>query len=198
MKHLIAVKMGLAMLASFAAQPSVRAETYMANPKPPCIMSPAGFCWTPLPSPPGWKCHWSMDLKGTEIKSLIVNGITPPDVNDASTCDLKACTTACAKTEGCIAVDIMKPSKIEGQWNNAGACVCTLFSSVTSATKFEEIRAPVEKLLSGWACLRLPKSPPPPITENPNLPGIDRPGLERDQTRPGTPGTTGTPGRRSP
>jgi hypothetical protein len=135
-----------------------------------------------------------MDLKGTEMKSLLVDGITA--ANDASTCDLKACTTACAKTEGCIAVDIMKPSMIDGKWNTAAACVCTMFSSVTSATHFEEIRAPVEKLLSGWACMRVPKAPPPPVTEMPNFPGSERPSLGQDQTRPDMPGAHGSTRRR--
>ncbi len=166
----------------------------MADPKPPCIMSPLGTCWTPVPSPQGWKCHWSMDLTGKELKSLLVDGIHPGI--DASSCDLKACTTACAKTEGCIAVDIMKSSKIDGKWNNAGQCVCTLFGSVASATKFEEVRAPLDKILSGYACMRLPKPPPPPVTEIPNFPGTDRPALEQDQTRPDTPGTPGSSRRR--
>jgi hypothetical protein len=108
---------------------------------------------------------------------------------DATTCDPNACASACDKTAGCIAFDVMKPG--------SNKCMCTLFGSVTSATLFEEIRAPGGQTLSGFACLRKAKTPPP-ITENPNFPGVERPGVERDQYRPDTPGTPGTPGRRRP
>jgi hypothetical protein len=195
MKHLSGRSLTAVVAAALALlAPAASAETYQAKPNPPCIPSPLpsqlGRCWTPIPSPAGWKCHWSMDLKGKELKSLLVNsGGTHTDATD---CDLRACTSACAQTEGCIAVDIVKSSKIDGQWNSAGQCICTLFGSVTSTTKFEEIVAPVDKILSGWACMKQPKSPPPPIVENPTFPGIERPGVERDQFRPDAPGTPGT------
>ena len=175
--------------AALAAQAA--AETYSAKPQLPCTAT--GTCGTPVPSPAGWKCHWSMDLTGKAIKSVLVDG--GPGHLDATTCDLKACTAECAKTQGCLAVDVMKPGQIGGQ-PNPGKCVCTLFGSVASAKQFEEIRLPADKTLSGWACLRLPKRPPPPMRENPNFPGTDRPGFEQDRMRPETPPPT--PGSRRP
>lgn len=186
------IETALALGAALALAGPAAAETYSMKPHLPCVPSQAGGCSTPVPSPPGWKCHWSMDLAGKELKTILVDSLGT-QLMDATLCNLKACTAACNKTSGCIAVDVMKPSMIDGQWNTQNECVCTLFGSVTSATKFAEIRAPVEKMLSGWACLRLPKRPPPPMRENPNFPGAERPGVEQDRLRPGT---TGTPGGR--
>ncbi len=87
----------------------------------------------------------------------------------------------------------MKPGTLDGSFNG-DKCVCTLFSSVTSATMFEEIRLPQEQTLSGWACLRLPKSPPPPITDMPNFRGTERPGLDMRPDAPG--GTPASPRHR--
>ena len=134
-----------------------------------------------------------MDLKGTEIKSFTVKG-GPSDV-DATPCDAKACTAACANTSGCVAVDIMKPEKINGEWNvndkwGNAKCVCTLFSSVTSATIFQEIRGPGS--LSGKSCMRAPKSPPPPMKEIPNFEGPDRRSTEQERMRPSVPSLPST------
>jgi hypothetical protein len=187
MTRLFILKCSIALAATLALGAAARGETYTLNPNQPCV--PGVPCWKPVPSPAGWKCHWSMDIKGKELKSIPVSG---PPYGDATSCSLNECAAACDKTAGCVAVDITKSGA------NKNVCMCTLFGSVTSATLFEEIRAPYSATLSGWACMRLPKSPPPPITENPNFPGTERPALEHDQTRPEAPGTPGTPGRRRP
>lgn len=186
MFRLRTLETALALGAALALAGPAAAETYSAKPQFPCTVT--GTCGTPVPSPAGWKCHWSMDIKGKELKSFPVYG---PPQGDATNCSLSECTAACDKTAGCIAVDITKAG------SNANVCMCTLFGSVTSATLFEEIRAPFSATLSGWACTRLPKRQPP-MRENPNFPGADRPGFEQDRMRPDTPGTTGTPGRRRP
>jgi hypothetical protein len=172
-----------------AASPS-EAETYKQM--SPCLLGVMWGCPKPIPSPKGWICHWSMDLKGKEIKSLLVDGGYAE--LDASTCKVSDCTAACAQTPGCVAVDIMKPWTLDGQPNSDFAgnskCVCTLFGSVTSATYFQERRGPNPEPLSGWACMPEKKAPPP-SKENPNFTGSDRPSFEQDRMRP----STADPGR---
>jgi hypothetical protein len=184
MNRLLGLKIGLALATILACGAAARSETYTKVPNTNCL-TPKN-CVTVGYSPKGWKCHWSMDIKGKELKSIPVTG---PGGGDATDCSVNECTAACSKTAGCIAVDITKGAASNNR------CICTLFSSVTSATFFEEIRT--GETLSGKACIRLPKRQPP-ITENPDFPGVGRPGVERDQFRPDTPGTTGTPGRRRP
>jgi hypothetical protein len=186
MTRLFLLECSIALAATLAFGGAARGETYVAKPNMNCL-TPAN-CVQTVPSPPGWKCHWSMDIKGKELKSIPVAGWPQ---GDATNCSLNECAAACDKTAGCVAVDITKSAA------NKNVCMCTLFGSVTSATLFEEIRAPYSATLSGWACMRAPMTPPP-ITEIPNYPGTDRPGLERDQTRTNAPGTTTTPGHRRP
>lgn len=179
MTRTVAFRTALAALAFFAAGTAAHGETYKQIPNPKL---PAGIQMKQYP--PGWICTWSMDIKGKELKTIEVGGSGPMD---ATTCNPYECAAACDKTAGCIAFDVTKPG--------SNKCICTLFGSVSSATVFEEIRAPSGQTLSGFACLRK-KEPPPPITENPGFPGTGRP-LEQDRLRPGTPGT-GTPGRSRP
>jgi hypothetical protein len=181
MTRLFILKCSIALAATLACA-GARSETYKQIPNPKL---PAGIQMKQYP--PGWACTWSMDIKGKELKTFEVGGSGGP--TDATTCNPYECASACDKTAGCIAFDVMKPG------NNK--CMCTLFGSVTAATLFEEIRAPAGKTLSGFACVRQSKAPPP-ITENPNFPGVERPGVERDQFRPEPPGTTETPSRRRP
>jgi hypothetical protein len=179
MTRTFALRTALAALAFVAATAAARGETYKQVPNPKL---PAGIQMKQYP--PGWICTWSMDIKGKELKTIEVGG---SGAMDATTCSPHDCASACDKTAGCIAFDVTKPG--------SNQCICTLFGSVTSATLFEEIRAPRGQTLSGFACLRAPKAPPPPMKEVPNFPGTDRPGFEQDRQRPGT---TGTPGRSRP
>ncbi len=173
----------LSAVASVAFAATAAGETYTASPKQNCLIP--GHCITSGVSIKGWKCHWSMDIKGKELKSIPVAG---PGGGDATNCNVHECVAACNATFACIAVDVVK-SGVTGN-----VCMCTLFSSVSSATLFEEIRTPSSATLSGWACIRLPKEQPP-ITENPDFPRLGRPDLDQDRVRPETPGT---PGRRRP
>lgn len=185
MTRVLAYASGLAFAASLALASMAAGETYKATPNTNCL-TPTN-CIVVGVSIKGWKCHWSMDIKGTELKSLPIAGQSQ---GDATNCAVNECVAACSATSTCIAIDVVK-SAAQGS-----VCMCTLFSSVSSATVFEEIRTPSSATLSGWACIRLPKHQPP-ITENPDFPRSGRPGFEQDRLRPDTPGT-GTPGRGRP
>jgi hypothetical protein len=189
MKRFDARPIAAVLTALALAVPAAQAETYVKQPetyqKNPCFPpAPGGGCWTPIPPPAGWICHWSMDINGQAIKSLLIEWLGG---SDATLCKVSECTKACTATKGCIAVDIMKPGTIASD-----KCVCTLFSSVTSAKPFEEIRGVGPYSLSGWSCMRKPKEPPPPITDRPKITEGDRPSFHQDTMRP----STADPGRK--